>query len=104
MSFITGTFLESQLNIRNSKFKTDLNPLDNFCNCLVCERNISRSYIHHLSNIGDMLSSIYITLHNLYHYIELMRELRESIINKNFSEVAENRLKDYEKGDIDLEN
>ena len=93
-----------QLNIRNSKFKTDLNPLDNFCNCLVCERNISRSYIHHLSNIGDMLSSIYITLHNLYHYIELMRELRESIINKNFAEVAENRLKDYEKGDIDLEN
>ena len=51
-----------------------------------------------------MLASIYLTLHNINHYIELMSDIRNSIINKNFDEVSEKRLKDYEKGDIDLNN
>ena len=76
-----------QLNIRNARYKNDFRPLDIECKCSVCVNNVSRSYLHHLSNIGDMLASIYLTLHNISHYIELMSEIRNSIINKNFDEV-----------------
>ena len=93
-----------QLNIRNARYKNDFRPLDIECKCDVCAKNVSRSYLHHLSNIGDMLASIYLTLHNINHYVELMSDIRNGIINKNFDEVTEKRLKDYEKGDIDLNN
>ena len=93
-----------QLNIRNARYKNDFRPLDIECKCDVCAKNVSRSYLHHLSNIGDMLASIYLTLHNINHYVELMSDIRNGIINKNFDEVAEKRLKDYEKRDIDLNN
>ena len=93
-----------QLNIRNARYKNDFRPLDIECKCDVCAKKVSRSYLHHLSNIGDMLASIYLTLHNINHYVELMSDIRNGIINKNFDEVAEKRLKDYEKGDIDLNN
>ena len=93
-----------QLNIRNARYKNDFRPLDIECKCDVCAKNVSRSYLHHLSNIVDMLASIYLTLHNINHYVELMSDIRNGIINKNFDEVAEKRLKDYEKGDIDLNN
>ena len=82
-------FLFSQhgtLRIRNARFATDTRPVDESCDCYTC-RHYSRSYLRHLDKCGEILGSRLNTIHNLYYYQRLMRELREAI--------AEGRLEDY---------
>ncbi|MCX7180993.1 MAG: tRNA-guanine transglycosylase, partial [Proteobacteria bacterium] len=46
--------------------------------CLTC-RNFTRAYLHHLHRTGEILGARLNTLHNLYYYQTLMRELRQAI-------------------------
>ena len=67
-----------EIKIRNSRFKSDLNPLDSNCNCYTCS-NFSRSYLHHLDKTKEILGSTLNTIHNLHFYLKLMRDLRLAI-------------------------
>jgi queuine tRNA-ribosyltransferase len=75
------------LKIRNSRYQDDTGPLDENCQCYTC-RNYSRSYIRHLDKCGEILGSRLTTIHNLYYYQQLMREIRESIDNQQFDVFA----------------
>ena len=66
------------LKIRNARYRDDIAPLDERCRCATC-RNFTRAYLHHLQKTNEMLGARLNTLHNLYYYQELMRELREAI-------------------------
>ena len=66
------------VKIRNSENKTTLGPIDDNCSCYTC-KNFSRSYLHHLDKTKEMLGSTLNTIHNLYFYLNLMRNLRLSI-------------------------
>ena len=72
------------IKIKNAKYKDDLNPLDSSCQCYTC-KNFSRSYLHHLFRIGEMLGSRLNTIHNLYFYKQMMMEMRQSIEKKEFN-------------------
>ncbi len=72
-----------KLNIRNSKHQYDTNPIDNQCGCYTCQ-NYSRSYLRHLDKCKEMLGAHLNTIHNLYYYQELMREIRAAIEADNF--------------------
>jgi queuine tRNA-ribosyltransferase len=39
----------------------------------------SRAYLHHLDRCGEMLGPMLATIHNLHYYLNLMREMRESL-------------------------
>ena len=93
---------QGEINIKNARHKFDPRPIENGCLCHTCSNNISRSYLHHLFKTNEMLGTIYCTLHNLFHYIELMADLRNAIKNNKFNEVAEKRLNNYNKGDIEI--
>ncbi len=95
----TGT-----LNIKNSRHKNDPRPLEEGCSCKVCSNNISRAYLHHLFNTNEMLGSIYLTMHNINHYIQLMSNLRLAINNNNYNETSNFLLNQYNKGDIEIYN
>ena len=73
------------VKIRNSKYKKDIKPVDEKCNCSTC-RNYSRSYLHHLQKINEILGSRLNTLHNLHYYQQLMKSIRNSIKDNNFIE------------------
>ena len=75
------------LKIRNARFSSDKAPIDNSCGCPVCGSNFfySRAYIHHLQKINEMLGAVLTTTHNLWFYLDLMRQMREAIEKKNFS-------------------
>ena len=90
------------LNIKNSRHKNDPRIIEETCSCPVCSSDISRAYLFHLFNTKEMLGSTYLTLHNLHHYIILMKDLREAINNNNYSEVAKFKLNEYEKDDIEI--
>ncbi len=66
------------VKIRNAINTADTPPVDAHCACYTC-RNYSRSYLRHLDKCGEILGARLNTIHNLYFYQQLMRELREAI-------------------------
>lgn len=66
------------IRIRNSRYRTDLRPLDPACRCQTC-RQYSRSYLHHLDKCGEILGARLNTTHNLTYYQDLMSGLRQAI-------------------------
>lgn len=72
------------ININNSKYDTDMSPIDSDCGCPVCRR-YSRAYIRHLLKAGEMLASRLLVLHNLWFYNNLMLEIRNALDENRFS-------------------
>ena len=66
------------IRIRNARHRADTAPLDATCGCYTC-RNFSRSYLHHLQRINEILGARLATIHNLHYYLTLMAELRDAI-------------------------
>jgi queuine tRNA-ribosyltransferase len=76
---------EGSININNEQFKEDSYPIDESCDCPVCQK-FSRAYIRHLFKSGEMLAKRLAVLHNLYYYNTLMTRIREAIDNGTFEE------------------
>lgn len=66
------------VRIRNARYRDDPRPLDESCTCYTC-RHYSRAYLRHLDQCNEILGARLNTIHNLYYYQSLMRELREAI-------------------------
>ena len=66
------------IKIRNAKYKDDIAPLDENCDCYTC-KNYSRAYLHHLDRCNEILGARLNTIHNLHHYQKLMQGLRDAI-------------------------
>lgn len=79
------------LKLRNSRYRLDTSPPDDQCGCYTC-RHFSRSYLHHLQRINEMLGAHLNTIHNLFYYQQLMAEIRAAIENKQFEEYAQEFL------------
>ncbi|MES2353207.1 MAG: tRNA guanosine(34) transglycosylase Tgt [Pseudomonadota bacterium] len=79
------------IKIRNAQHKCDIRPLDATCECYTCQ-NFSRAYLHHLQRVNEILGARLNTIHNLYYYQTLMREMREAIEAERFMDfIAEFR-------------
>ena len=72
------------IKIRNAKHRQDTKPLDETCGCYAC-RNFSRAYLHHLQRANEILGARLNTIHNLFYYQELMREMRAAIEANQFA-------------------
>lgn len=66
------------IKIRNAKHKDDIRPLDETCVCYACQ-NFSRAYLNHLQRANEILGARLNTIHNLFYYQQLMREIRNAI-------------------------
>jgi queuine tRNA-ribosyltransferase len=75
------------VRIRNSQYENDTRPLDESCACYTCA-NYSRAYLRHLDRCNEILGARLATIHNLHYYLELMRQMRESIAAGRFDEFA----------------
>jgi queuine tRNA-ribosyltransferase len=75
------------VNIRNAAHQKDTGPIEEGCACYTC-RNYSRSYLRHLDKCGEILGAHLNTVHNLYFYQRLMREIRGSIEAGGFDAYA----------------
>jgi queuine tRNA-ribosyltransferase len=75
------------IKIRNAIHKLDTRPLDATCPCYTCQ-NFSRSYLHHLQRVNEILGARLNTIHNLHYYQILMNEVREAISHQRFADFA----------------
>lgn len=62
------------LRIKNSEYKSDLNPIDRSCDCETC-KNHSRAYVHHLIKVGEMTGYTLATIHNVRFFQRLIEDL-----------------------------
>lgn len=81
----TAFTFSGRVRMRNLKHQRDSAPLDSECECLVC-RQFSRAYLRHLFISGEMLGPILLSIHNLAHYQQLLRQLRAAIRAGNAGE------------------
>ena len=92
---------KGQVNIKNSRHNLDTRPLDIDCSCDTC-RNYSRAYLHHLFKAQEILGLMLLSLHNIHFYLNLMKNIRESIKNSDFDKFEKTFLENYYSGDIDI--
>jgi queuine tRNA-ribosyltransferase len=69
---------EGKVNIKQARYVRDESPLDANCSCPVCRR-YTKAYLRHLYASGELLAQVLNTIHNIAHYMQLMRGLREKI-------------------------
>jgi queuine tRNA-ribosyltransferase len=77
---------EGRVIIKNSRYRDDRGPLDPACPCYTC-RNFSKSYLRHLFLAGEILFAVLGTLHNMRHYLDIMRRIRQSILLGDFPQL-----------------
>ena len=80
------------IKLKNTRYKDDLLPIDKSCKCYTCQ-NFSRSYLHYLFKIGEMLGLRLNTIHNLFFYKTFMKEASDAIKNNNFKQYQTDFLK-----------
>lgn len=84
--------LNEKIDLRKSKFLLDKRPIDKNCSCFVC-KNYSRSYLSHLVREKEINSINLLVYHNLFFIINLMRNIRKSILKEEFQKFKKRCLK-----------
>lgn len=99
-----GTLYTSRgkINIRNAEFREDVGPIDPECGCPICSRSnleqipYSRGYLCHLYRAHEMLGGTLGSMHNLYFIINLVKRMRQAILDEKFNEFKKEFLKRYQ--------
>lgn len=73
------------MNLLNQCYERDMRPIDEECNCPVCQK-YSRAYIRHLFKAKEILGMRLAVMHNLYFYNELAANIRLAIEEDRFEE------------------
>jgi queuine tRNA-ribosyltransferase len=75
------------VNIRNAAHAMDTGPVDAACGCYTCA-HYSRAYLRHLDRCNEILGARLNTLHNLWFYLDLMRQMRAALDAGEFAAFA----------------
>ena len=88
----TGRF-----NISNAKYRRSFKPLMDGCPCYTCS-NYTQAYLHHLVHAKELLAATLLTIHNEYFIVNLVADIRTSILNGSFYEFKTEFLGRYGTG------
>ena len=72
-------------NLKNSRFRKDLAPLDETCDCYTCE-NFSRAYLCHLIHARETLAHTLLSIHNITALVSFTQRIRDAILQDRFVE------------------
>jgi len=75
--------LGGRLNLRNAINRDDPRPIQDGCACYTCQ-TFSRAYLRHLLVSHEILGLSLNTIHNLHFLLELMRNIRLSVLAGEF--------------------
>lgn len=82
---------EGKINLFNKKYELDEKPIEEGCQCPVCQ-TYSRAYIRHLLKAKEMLGMRLCVMHNLYFYNTMMEEIREAIEQGNYQSYKKEKI------------
>ncbi|MCU0667041.1 MAG: tRNA guanosine(34) transglycosylase Tgt [Patescibacteria group bacterium] len=75
--------VNGRFTIKKSVYANDFSPLVDGCSCYTCT-NFTKGYINHLFRAGERLAATLSTIHNEYFIVQLVNQIRDSILNDNF--------------------
>ena len=84
-----------KINLNNAKFKEDLLPVEEGCDCYCC-KNYSRAYVRHLITVGETFGGRLLSIHNIRFLIRLTEEIREAIKEDRFLDYKREFLEKYQ--------
>ncbi|ALV24466.1 queuine tRNA-ribosyltransferase [Campylobacter iguaniorum] len=74
-----------KINIKSAAFINDHLPIDPDCDCYTCKR-YSRGYLNHLYKARELTFFRLASLHNLHYYLNLVKQMRQAIMQGKFKE------------------
>lgn len=83
-------------SIERAENKEHQGPLDDSCDCFVCER-YTRSYIHHLFRSKEMLGLTLASAHNMRFLTQLCERIRASMLEGTYVGFRDGFLSAYQK-------
>ncbi len=92
----TGTIFtrRGKVNLNRDIHARDFGPLDPEGGGYASE-NFTRAYVNHLFRANEMLGPILASLHNLHFIVQLMKDIRQSILDDRFNEFRKEFLTIY---------
>ena len=83
-----------KIHISNAEYTEDMKPIEDDCECSTC-KNYSRAYIAHLFRGKEMLAGTLASNHNLYFIVNMVKGMRQAILNDTFEEYKKAFLNIY---------
>jgi queuine tRNA-ribosyltransferase len=83
-----------KINLRNAGFRDDFKPIEEKCGCYTCQ-NYTRAYLSHLFRSDEMLGATLASTHNLFFIINLVKQMREAMLNDTFEKFRAGFLEKY---------
>lgn len=69
------------IDLTDLLYKEDFNPISTSCGCYAC-RHHTRGYVNHLLATKELLSSVLLTMHNVWCYSKFFERVRECVATK----------------------
>jgi queuine tRNA-ribosyltransferase len=80
------------IHIKNAKWETDFTAIDPESNAETSRRH-SLAYLRHLFKVGEILALQIASIQNLTFFTQLVREAREAILQDNYAEWMQQKLR-----------
>jgi queuine tRNA-ribosyltransferase len=87
---------QGRLNILNAQYRGDFTPIEKDCGCYTCA-NYTRAYLAHLFRAKEMLAATLASIHNLYFSVNLVKKIRQSILDGQFAKFRDEFVQNYAK-------
>lgn len=76
------------INVTNAKYRDLFEPIEHDCPCYTCKHHTT-AYLHHLFNSHELLAYNLASIHNLFFITNLIKRIRESILDNSFEKFRE---------------
>lgn len=91
------------LNMRHARYANDFGPVEEGCGCVCCRQGegglgTTRAFVHHLA-AKETVGAHLLTIHNVYYQLQLMRNVRQAIIEDRFPALIRQFFADRHHGD-----
>ncbi|MFI7483903.1 tRNA guanosine(34) transglycosylase Tgt [Kocuria sp. M1R5S2] len=88
---------DGRFTVSNARFRTDLSPIDDGCDCYTCT-HYTRAYLHHLFKAKERLSATLTSIHNERFVVRLVDGAREAMAEGDYFEYRDEVLGRYYGG------
>ena len=84
---------DGRINILNAKYRTDMSPACADMGCYA--HRYTKSYLSHLFRADEMFAATIASIHNLHFVVNLVKKIRQSILEDNFENFKAQTLAQY---------
>lgn len=87
---------DGRINITNAKYTNQLSALEEDCSCYTC-KNYTAAYLSHLFRAKEMFAGTLASIHNVHFVVNLVDQIRQSILDDRFEAFRNSFIKRYYK-------